>query len=137
MPPNPLDLDAPRSVRQLLGTTLALFGSHSGLFLSVTLLVVTPAVIAVDGVWARGLVDGPGAASIPAAAVTSSLLSVFLPVLVTALHVVIVRQLGDGQLPGVGEALRSAAPRLLVALGATLVYVVLTVVGFFLLVVPG
>ena len=53
-----LDLDAPRDLRELAAMTLRLFGRHSGLFLSVTLLVVAPVVILLDGVWGRGLVEG-------------------------------------------------------------------------------
>jgi hypothetical protein len=131
-----LDLDAPRSPGRLLATTLALFGRHSGLFLSVTLLVVAPAVILVDGVWGRGLVDGPRSAS-GAATAASFLLSFVLPVLVTALHVVIVRQLGDGREPGLGDALRAAGPRFAAALGATVVYMALTFAGMCIVVVPG
>ena len=56
-----LDLDAHRNLGELLGTAFGLFGRHAALFLSVTLLVVAPIVLLVDGVWARRLADGPDA----------------------------------------------------------------------------
>jgi hypothetical protein len=132
----PLELDAPRGPRELLLTTAALFGRHSGLFLSVTLLVVAPAVILVDGVWGRALVDGPDAAS-DAALAASTVMTLLLPVLVTALHVMIVRQLGDGHVPTLGAALRSAAPRFPAAVGATLLYMALFLMGCCVLFIPG
>jgi hypothetical protein len=71
-----LDLLRPRSVGELLSTTVALLMRHSGLFLSVTLLT-----------------------------------ALVIPPLVTGLHAVIVRELGQGKVLGAGEALRTAAPR--------------------------
>ena len=134
----PLDLDVPRGPVALVRTTLATFGRHSGLFLSVTLLVVAPVTILVTGVWQSGLV--PGAHRTPATAAAGfaeGAIGFAMPVLVTALHVVVVRELGDGRVPGVGAALRAAAPRFPAAVGAVLVYSVLGIVGFVLLVVPG
>jgi len=134
----PLDLDLPRGPVALLRTTLATFGRHSGLFLSVTLMVVAPVTILVTGVWESGLVSGahrtPATA---AAAFAQGAIGFAMPVLVTALHVVLVRELGDGRVPSVGEVLRAAAPRFPAAVGAVLVYTVLGLVGLILLVVPG
>jgi hypothetical protein len=133
-----LDLDAPRGLGDLLATTLRLFGRHSGLFLSVTLLVVAPVVIVVDGVWGRGLVDGSHQLPRSAASLLVRNAADFaMPVLVTALHVALVRALGDGRAPGVGEALRTAAPRFLAAGGAVLFYTFITILGLCALIVPG
>jgi hypothetical protein len=134
----PLDLDAPRDVGELLATTVRLFGRHSGLFLSLALLVVAPFVILVNGVWDRGLtssgsLDHPGAGVAIAAAAGSFV----VPVLVTALHVAAVRELGAGRVPTVGEALRGAGPRLPAAVGVVLCYALIVFVGLLLLVVPG
>lgn len=134
----PLDLDAPRGVGELLATTLRLFGRHSGLFLSMTLLVVAPVTILVNGVWERGLTSGRALDRVSLAAGLFAIVATFaMPVLVTALHVVAVRELGSGRVPVVGEALRSAGPRFPAALGAVLVYGIAVSVGFLLLVVPG
>jgi hypothetical protein len=134
----PLDLETPRGLGGLLSTTLSLFGRHSGLFLSVTLLIVAPVTILVDGVWDRGLVSGPhGVRAGVAAAFVRMAVTFVAPVLVTALHVVIVRQLGEGAAPGVAAALRSAAPRFLAAVGAVFLYTVTAVVGLVFFVLPG
>lgn len=134
----PLDLDLPRGVGELLRTTLALFGRHSGLFLSMTLLVVAPVTILVNGVWQGGLTTGKGIGPVSIGAGLGVVVAMFsMPVLVTALHATVVRAMGEGRVPGVGEALRAAAPRFLPAVGAVLWYSLLAGVGFLLLVVPG
>lgn len=134
----PLDLDLPRGPVALLRTTLALFGRHSGLFLSMTLLVVAPVMIFVNGVWERGLTSGGNLATGSLAALPAVMVVTFaIPVLVTALHAAVVRTMGEGRVPGVGEALRSAAPRFPAAIGAVLWYSIMSAVGMFLLVVPG
>jgi hypothetical protein len=134
----PLDLDTPRHVDELFATTLRLFGRHSGLFLSLALLVVAPFVILVNGVWARGLTSGasphPAASAATAAATVGGFV---VPVLVTALHVAAVRELGAGRVPTVGDALRSAGPRFPTAIGVVLFYTLIVFAGLALLVVPG
>jgi len=132
-----LDLDAHRDAGDLIATTLVLFARHALLFLSVTLVVVAPVTLAVDGVWAGRLADG-GAAQVPlAAAAAAAALAFLMPVLVTALHVTIVRDLGDGRIPTVPEALRSAAPRFPLAIAAVVLYTGLAFGGLLLLIVPG
>lgn len=134
----PLDLDAPRGVGELLRTTLALFVRHSGLFLSLTLLVVAPVTILVNGVWQHGLTTGRGLQTLSVAATLAAMIATFsMPVLVTALHAAVVRTMGEGRVPGAGEALRSAGPRFPAAVGAVLWYSIMSLVGCFLLVVPG
>lgn len=134
----PLDLDLPRGPVALVRTTLALFGRHSGLFLAMTLLVVAPVTILVNGVWERGLTSGGNLATGSLAALPAVIIATFvMPVLVTALHAVVVRTMGEGHVPGVGHALRQAAPRFPAAIGAVLWYSIMTGVGFVLLIVPG
>ncbi len=139
MPEEPsLALDVPRDLRGLLVTTLKLFGRHSGLFLSVTLIVVAPVVILLDGVWAGGLVDASHRLPRSAGAVlVRSVADMVMPVLVTALHVAVVHALGDGRAPSVRRALRMAAPRFLAVVGAVLFYTFITILGLGLLIVPG
>jgi len=132
-----LDLDVPRDAGDLIATTLVLFARHALLFLSVTLLVVAPVEIAVTGIWAGGFADGGDAAVAVAPAVAGSVLALLMPVLVTALHVMIVRDLGEGRVPSIGQALRSAAPRFPHAVAAVVVYTLLVFGGMILLIVPG
>lgn len=143
MPEAPsLDLDVPRGPGDLLRTTLVLFGRHAGLFLSITLLIVAPVTVLVNGVWEGGLTAGSSfgqgdfAAEIPAL-LAAAVGTFAMPVLVTALHAAVVRTLGEGRAPGVGKALRSAAPRFPSAVGAVLWYTIMASVGLCLLVVPG
>jgi hypothetical protein len=132
-----LDLDVPRDAGDLIATTLVLFARHALLFLSVTLLVVAPVAILVGGVWAGGISYASDDDVSAVALAGTVALSGLMPVLVTALHVVVVRDLGDGRVPTVGEALRSAAPRFPHAIAAIVVYTVLVIGGTILLIVPG
>lgn len=133
-----LELDRPRTLGELIGLTFELFGRQLATFLSLTLIVVAPAVILVDGVWGGFLADGGEADPSLAARVASVALgTVFIPPLVTALQVVVVQALARGEEPTVGAALRVAAPRLPAALGAVLLYTLGVAVGVVALVVPG
>jgi len=133
----PLDLDVPRDAGDLIATTLALFARHAPLLVSVTWLVVAPVVVLVNGVWAGGLADGPDADVAVAPMLATAAVAALMPVLVTALHVMIVRDLGEGRVPSIGQALRSAAPRFPHAIAAFGVYALLAVGGSLLLVIPG
>jgi hypothetical protein len=53
-----VDLDRQRTLGELVGLTFELFGRHLATFLSLTLLVVAPIVIVVEGGWGGGLADG-------------------------------------------------------------------------------
>jgi hypothetical protein len=133
-----LDLDQPRTLGELMGLAFELFGRHLATFLSLTLIVVAPTVIVVDGVWGGYLADGGDAEPSTAASWASLALgTVVIPPLVTALLVVVVQALARAQEPTVGAALRLAAPRLPAALGAVVLYSLGVALGFVALVVPG
>ncbi len=137
MPPE-VDLTVPRSTIELLTAAIELFVRHTALFLSVTLLIVAPVVIAVDGVWAGALRDGPDYELGFAASNVSLLLYAFVtPALVTALHAVIVRDLGEGRAVTVGASLREAAPALPLAFAVVALSTVGVALGLLALVVPG
>jgi hypothetical protein len=133
-----LDLDEHRNVGELIGLTFTLFGRHLAVFLSLTLLVVAPIDLLVDGVWG-GFLAGGGDTSAPDAATTVSFLVaiVVIPPLVTALHVVVVQGLARGEEPAVGSALSAAAARLIPAIGAVALYAVGVTLGLIALIVPG
>ena len=133
-----LDLDRPRTLGELVSVTFELFGRHLATFLSLTLLVVAPVVILVDGVWGGYLADGGDADPAAAASAASLALgTVVIPPLVTALHVVVVQALARGEEPTVGAALRLAAPRLPAAVGAVVLFSLAVVLGLLALIVPG
>jgi hypothetical protein len=133
-----LDLTRPRSVGELLATTLRLFFAHAGLFLSLTLLVVAPVVVLVDGVWGRALWGGADAHAPAGADNAFTLLTIFvIPPLVTGLHAVVARELGAGGVPSVRGALHDAGPRLLPAIVTVAVATIGVMIGLLLLVLPG
>jgi hypothetical protein len=133
-----LDLDRHRTLGELVGQTFELFGRHLATFLGLTLLVVAPIILVVDGGWGGALADGGDAEPSVGAATTSLALSVVvIPPLVTALHVAVVQALGRGEQPAVGSALRAAAPRLAAAVGAVALYTMAVALGLLALVVPG
>lgn len=137
-PPARVDLSRPRTYGELLAATFAVFSAHAAVFLTLALVVVTPATLLIDGVWGRALADGIDARPpLAADAVSAALrLLVILP-LVTAATVLIVQDLAQGVVPTVGGALRAAAGAFPRVLGAVLLYVTVVLAGFVLLVVPG
>ena len=133
-----LELDRPRTLGELIGLAFELFGRHLATFLSLTLIVVAPVVILVDGVWGGFLADGGRAdPSTAASGASLALGTVIIPPLVTALQVVVVQALARGEEPTVGAALRLAAPRLPAAVGAVLLYSLGVALGLVALIVPG
>jgi hypothetical protein len=133
-----LDLDRHRTLGELIGLVFELFGRHLATFLSLTLIVVAPIAIVVDGGWGGGLADGGDAdPSAAAAGVSLALSIVVIPPLVTALHVAVVQALARGEEPTVGAALRAAAPRLPAAVATVALYSVAVAFGLVALIVPG
>jgi hypothetical protein len=133
-----LDLARHRELGDLVGTTVRLFLNHLAVFLAVTLVIVTPVVLIVDGIWGRALADGFDADAPVASTVTSTFLqAIVIPPLITALHVVIVMGLARGEEPTVGGALRTASERFLPALGTVILAALGVILGLLALVLPG
>lgn len=133
-----LDLARRRDIGDLLGDTFSLFGRHALLFWSVTLIVVAPGTIVVDGFWGEGFAEGADAVPGPAPAIASGLLNTFVvPSLVTAIHVGILLSLARGEVPGIGRALVMTLDRAGAVIATTILYTLALVVGFLLLIVPG
>lgn len=133
----PLDLSVPRGVGEVLDATFSLFGRHAALFLGVTVVVVAPVVVLVDGVWGGTLTDGSDAAIPPGALAVGGVLTVVVPALVTALYVGIVWALGSGGALTVREGLRAGVRRFPVALAAVVLYAALALAGVCLFLLPG
>jgi hypothetical protein len=133
-----VDLGRTRTAGDVLSGTFGLFFARAPLFLTLTLAVVAPFVVIVDGIWGGGLADAADANVPDAAAAISALgTAILLPPLVTALHVVAVQALGRGEEPDIGEAFRRAAPAFAPAVLVVLLYAVAVAVGFVLLIIPG
>ena len=133
-----LDLGRPREIGEILGDSLAIFRDHAAVFLTLTLVIVAPAGLLVDGVWGRALADGADSKGPPAQRYTALFLTAYLlPTLVTAMIVRVVEGLGRGEAPTAGQALRRAAP---IALPTSVVVAVAglgVALGLLALVVPG
>ena len=133
-----LDLSIPRSYGALLSATFDVFRRQAAVFLTLALVLVTPATLLVDGVWGRALADGVDAKPPLAAEAVGAGLRVFLILpLVTAANVIIVQGLARGTQPTVGGALRAAAGVFPRVLGAVVLYLVAVLAGFVLFIVPG
>lgn len=133
-----LDLGRPRTLGELLDTTFGLQRRWFAVFFWVTAIVNVPVAIAIDGAWVGELHHGQNAHGAPGAVVASFLLGrLVVPALVTALHVRIVQALAAGQEPSVAAAFRLLGSAAWLALAATALYILGTIVGFVLLIVPG
>lgn len=138
-PVQPIVLDRHWDVSSLIGETFKLFWSHARLFVPITAVVVFPVVVAMDTI--SGSTDvleddmDPGRL---VGTIFAVLLSVtVMPALVTALHVVSVLRIAEGERPGLGEALALARGRYGAVIGATVLYLLAIVLGLILLIVPG
>ena len=133
-----VDLRRKRDLGDLLGTAFALFGRHSTVFFTMTLIVVAPAVLLIDGLWGRQLAEGADADPETGSMVVSLLLTgLLIPAFVTALHVRVVLGLAEGSEPTVGGAFSGIADRVGPALGAILAYSAVVLIGFVAFIVPG
>ena len=140
-PTQPIVLDRHWDVSSLIGETFKLFWRHKLLFLTITAIVVVPTVVLLDVAMSADTFDAEsgefdGTAFL--AGMGSLLLFItVVPALVTALHVVSVLRIAEGEAPGVGEALALAGRRAWPAIGASVLYMLCIVVGLVLLIVPG
>ena len=138
-PVEPVVLDRDWDVSALIGGTFKLFWRHAALFLPLTAIIVFPFVIAFDVLLSGDdLVEDdidPGRlfGSVLAGLFTFTV----MPALVTALHVVSVIRIGEGERPSVREALALGSARFGAAIGATILYLLAIILGFILLIIPG
>jgi hypothetical protein len=133
-----LELSRPRELGEILRDALRLFRAHGSVFLTLTIVIVAPVGLLVDGVWGRALADGPDADPSTSARLVSLLLAGFvLPALVTALSVSVVAGLARGEQPSAGEAFRRALPVMPRVLGTVALGAAGVALGTLALVVPG
>jgi hypothetical protein len=133
-----LDLSRPRDLGEILREALRLFGAHGSVFLTLTIVIVAPIGLLVDGVWGRALAEGPDADPPAAVTLVTLMLSGFvLPALVTALNVSVVMGLARGEEPAVGTAFRRALPVVARALGAVALAAAGVALGTLALILPG
>lgn len=133
-----LDLEHPRGAGELLSTTFAFFSAHASALFTMTLVIVAPAVIVIDGIWGRALADGADAKLPAAATITSVAVGALLQTpLIVAVNAASVLAAARGEEPHVGGAFRAAAPRFVPAIAAVVLAALAILAGFVLLVIPG
>ena len=133
---NRLDLDRPRDLAAIISTALSTWWSHLGVFVAIAAIVAFPVSFLVDGVWAGRLADPDETPSVAAQLGGLAVWALVGP-FVTALSVLVVLGLARGEHPTLGAALRAGwhvLPRVLVV---TVLYVLATILGFALFVIPG
>jgi hypothetical protein len=131
-----IDLERPRSIPELIGTSFSLYFRVPFLFLALAAVVVIP--------WEFGLLlitgDGPlalgGAGFITSNLVTLSGYFLAIP-LISAFHVQAVREVGDGGRPRLIPTSRRSLPALPVVALATGISGAAITVGYLALAVPG
>jgi hypothetical protein len=134
-----LDLSRPRAYRELLQTTLQVFGRHADVLLTLALVLVAPVTLIVDGIWGGALANAADAKPSTASQVVSAAVSVFIVLpLITASNALVVRDLGGGTAPrGLGGALAAGARVFPRVLGAVVLYGIAVIAGCVLLLIPG
>lgn len=133
-----LDLHERREAGELIAATFALFREHATVFFTLSLILVAPVTIVVDGIWGRALADGADATVPPAATITSVLLqAIVIAPAATALHAVCVDALARGEELHLRQVFRGAAPSLARAVGAVALAGIGIGVGLLALIVPG
>jgi hypothetical protein len=133
-----LDLEERRDAGGLIAATFSLFTAHATVFFTMSLILVAPITIVVDGIWGRALADGADASIPQAATITTVLLqTVVVAPVAAALHAVCVLAIARGEEPHVGGAFRAAAPFLAPAIGAVALAGIGIAVGLLLVIVPG
>ena len=133
-----LDLQRPHGAGELLSMTFAFFRAHATALFTMTLIVVAPAAILIDGIWGRALAEG-ATAKLPVGATVASVAvgALIQTPIVAALAAASVTAAVRGEELHVGAAFRAAAPRILPAIAAVTLAAVAIFAGFLLLVVPG
>jgi hypothetical protein len=133
-----LDLSRPRTLGEILRDTVRLFGAYGSVFFTLTIAVVAPVGLLVDGVWGRALADGPDADPSDGARIVMALLAgLVLPAIVTALNVSVVTGLARGEEPSIAEAVRRALPVMPRVLGVVALVAAGVALGTIALILPG
>jgi len=133
-----LDLARPRALGDLVSAAFTLFARHFSLVFTLALIVVAPYGLLVDGVWGGTLAEGPDADPEVGPTATSAAISAFVAgPLVTAMLARVVLALAEGRTMSVGEGLRAGLQVFLPAAVAIALAVLVTVLGFALLILPG
>jgi hypothetical protein len=133
----PLDLDRHRELGEILKLAWRLLQEHFSVFTTLALIVVTPAVFLVTGIWGGVLADYDAEVQVRVQAV-GGLVDTFVVIpLITAMHVVAVQDLARGEQPSVRRSLGAALGVFAALVLVVGLYSAGTLIGLLLLIVPG
>jgi hypothetical protein len=132
-----VELERPRDLGDLVTVSFNLFTRHFTPLFTLAMIVVTPYVILIDGVWGRALAEGSRAkqGGGPAAVYVLVGFLVVQPLMAATVARYVVA-LADGRELSVGEALR-AGMQVVVPAGAAVLIAALGIAAGALLIVPG
>ena len=134
----PLELDRPRALGDLVTVSFNVFTRHFTPLFTLALIVVTPYVLLIDGVWGRALAEGADARQNNGPTAVYVLIG-FLIVqpLMAACASRFLLALADGRELDVGQTLREGASAVLPAAAAVAIAAIGIAAGALLLVLPG
>ena len=134
----PLELDRPRALGDLVTVSFNVFTRHFTPLFTLALIVVTPYVLLIDGVWGRALAEGADARQNNGPTAVYVLVG-FLIVqpLLAACASRFLLALADGRELDVGQTLREGASAVLPAAAAVALAAIGIAAGALLLVLPG
>jgi hypothetical protein len=136
--PSVLDLNRPRDLGGILGTTFTLYGRHFLVFAAIAFGVAIPVDLLVYGVAAEQLWSDHDESPGVDAAVLEFLAPILITTpLITAGHVHAVMEIGSGRTPRAGGSLRAALSRLPSVAGATILFSIAAALGTLALILPG
>lgn len=133
----PLDLTRRRDAWGLISTAFEVWWAHLSVFVLLAAIAVFPAIFLLDGVWSGHLADPDAAAPLEATIGSSIIIGLLVTPLVTAMHVLVVVELGRGEHPSIGRAVAEGLKILPWVAVAVLLYGLAVVLGLALLIVPG
>lgn len=133
----PLDLNRPRDLGALLGTTFSLYGRHFGVFAAIAFAVVIPIDTIFFGVMLGQLGSYDSTPPVGSDLIATSASLLIAGPLITAMHVAAVLAIGEGRKPDLKESFVRGGEVFAPVLGALLLTWLFIVLGFIALVIPG
>lgn len=131
-----IDLQRPKSVREVIGDAVRCYGLYPGLFAQITLAVVVPYALIVSLLDGRGLL-GQSDRGISAALLVTVLDLLLVGPLISALHVNALVEIAEGRRPRLGAVLAKGTRVLAVVAAAQIVASLGIAAGFLLVIIPG
>ncbi len=132
-----IDLGRERSVGEIFGATLSMYGRYPLLFATLALGVIAPYELARLAATGDGPLGSGGSANAGTLVVFELVYYALVGPLISALHVHAVIEIGAGRRPRIGPVARQGLRVLAVVAAAEIIAGILIALGFLALIVPG